>query len=43
MGLRLGFQKAAVDTLIDEIKEDFEIKYEELHAHVLDLPHPNKN
>lgn len=42
MGLRLGFQKSTVDRLIDEIKEDFEIKYEELHAHVFALPHPNK-
>ena len=42
MGLRLGFQKAAVDQLIEEIKEDFGIKYDELHKLVLALPHPNK-
>ncbi len=42
MSLRLGFPKSAVDRLIDEIKEDFGIKYEELHEHVLALPHPNK-
>lgn len=43
MGIRLGFSKSGVDELIEEIKEDFGIKYEELHKHVLSLPHPNKS
>ena len=42
MGLRLGFQKAAVDQLIHEIKDDFGIKYDDLHEHVFALPHPTK-
>ncbi len=42
MGIRLGFSKSAVDVLIDEIKEDFHITYDELHKHVFELPHPNK-
>ncbi len=42
MGIRLGFPKSAVDELIEGIKEDFYIKYDELHEHVLALPHPNK-
>ncbi len=43
MGLRLGFPKLAIDKLIEEIKEEFGIKYKELYGHVLALPHPNKN
>ncbi len=43
MGLRLGFPKVAVDNLIDEIKEDFDISYDELHQLVADLPHPSKS
>ena len=42
MGLRLGFHKAAVDQLIHEIKDDFGIKYDDLHEHVFALPHPSK-
>lgn len=42
MGMRLGFPKSAVDDLINEIKDDLHISYDELHTYVEALPHPNK-
>ena len=43
MGIRLGFPKLAVDELIEDIKEDLHISYDDLYASVLALPHPNKS
>ncbi|MCB0503907.1 MAG: TerB family tellurite resistance protein [Cyclobacteriaceae bacterium] len=42
MGIHLGFPKLAVDELIEEIREDLHISYDDLHMLVEALPHPSK-